>query len=102
LQARYTFAELDRFLSACGIDVSQHEWGNSKRVYARDILSAEPEMDSANPIGANRRLALRSAAARRSFRSNGARTRLASSESTKRSRGETGRRTKLRKRLNGY
>lgn len=43
LQSRYTFAELDRFLGAFGIDVSKHEWGNSKRIYARDILSAEPE-----------------------------------------------------------
>src|SRR4051812_21711821 len=43
LQSRYTFAELDRFLTAFGIDISKHEWGNSKRVYARDILSAEPE-----------------------------------------------------------
>jgi hypothetical protein len=43
LQSRYTFAELDRFLSAFGIDVSRTEWGNSKRVYARDILSAESE-----------------------------------------------------------
>jgi hypothetical protein len=43
LQSRYTFAELDRFLTAFGIDVSRVEWGSSKRVYARDILSAEPE-----------------------------------------------------------
>lgn len=43
LQQRYTFAGLDRFLSAIGIDVSKHAWGNSKRIYARDILSAEPE-----------------------------------------------------------
>jgi hypothetical protein len=43
LQSRYTFAELDRFLTAFGIDVSRTEWGNSKRIYARDILSAEPE-----------------------------------------------------------
>jgi hypothetical protein len=43
LQSRYTFAELDRFLAAFGIDISKHEWGNSKRVYSRDILSAEPE-----------------------------------------------------------
>jgi hypothetical protein len=43
LQQRYTFAELDRFLAAFGIDVSKHEWGSSKRIYARDILSAEPE-----------------------------------------------------------
>lgn len=43
LQQRYTFAELDRFLAAFGIDVAKHEWGGSKRIYARDILSAEPE-----------------------------------------------------------
>lgn len=43
LQSRYTFSELDRFLTAFGLDVSRIEWGNSKRVYARDILSAEPE-----------------------------------------------------------
>jgi hypothetical protein len=43
LQRRYTFAELDRFLSAFGIDVSKTDWGNSKRIYARDILGAEPE-----------------------------------------------------------
>lgn len=43
LQQRYTFSELDRFLAAFGIDISKHEHGGSKRIYARDILSAEPE-----------------------------------------------------------
>ena len=43
LQSRYTFAELDRFLVAFGIDTQHLEWGNSKRVYARDILSAGSE-----------------------------------------------------------
>lgn len=43
LQSRYTFAELDRFLTAFGIDVSEAQWGNSKRVYARDILSGASE-----------------------------------------------------------
>src|SRR5437763_111569 len=43
LQSRFTFADLDLFLKACGIDVSYREWGNSKRIYARDILADESE-----------------------------------------------------------
>jgi hypothetical protein len=43
LQRRYTFPDIDSFFQAFKVDTRYTEWGSSKRIYAKGILSDEPE-----------------------------------------------------------
>jgi len=43
LQRRYTFPDIDSFFKAFNVDTRYAEWGSSKRLYAKGVLSDEPE-----------------------------------------------------------
>lgn len=45
LQRRYTFSDIDGFFGALNIQTSDFEYGNSKRVYAKDVLKYASESD---------------------------------------------------------
>lgn len=45
LQGRYTFADIDGFFGALGIQTSDFEYGGSKRVYAKEVLRFADERD---------------------------------------------------------
>lgn len=45
LQQRYTFADIDGFFAALNIDTRHFEYGNSKRIYAKEVLKYAPEED---------------------------------------------------------